>query len=104
MTDHDNGIGKPIDRRCLMKLLALTGASAAVPTGFDALAQGTGPAFEVENPKYLALYDKVSGYYFNDQQWVKETTPRLTWPAAGDKVPEIRVIVPTNEPHWLEGM
>ena len=57
MTDHDNGIGKPIDRRCLMKLLALTGASSAVPTSWDALAQGASPAFEVENPKYLALYE-----------------------------------------------
>ncbi len=104
MTDQGNGIGKPIDRRSLMMLMAATGASATFGPGFGALAQTAEPAFQVENQKYLALYDRITGYYFKDKEWIRETTPRVTWPAAGDKVPEIRVIVPTNEPHWLEGM
>ena len=38
MTDEGNGIGKPIDRRSLMMLMAATGASATFGPGFGALA------------------------------------------------------------------
>jgi peptide/nickel transport system substrate-binding protein len=33
---------------------------------------------------------------------VKDTTPRLTWPQAGEKVPEISVVIPTTSPDWLD--
>ncbi len=96
------GIGQPIDRRSLIKLMALTGAGSTGVLGGPVLAQDT--PFAVENPaRYMRLYNERKGYYFKDPEWVKFTTPRLTWPKDGEKVPEMRVIVPTNQPDWLDG-
>ena len=102
MTAHDNGIGQPIDRRSLLKLLAAAGTGAAaggVP--WTAAAQGA-PAFELEDAKYRPAYDSFKGYYFQDAEWVKQTVPRLSWPKDGDKVPELQLIMPNNNPDWLD--
>jgi peptide/nickel transport system substrate-binding protein len=102
MTGYDNGIGRPIDRRSLLKLLAVAGSGAAA-SGLprDATAQGT-PKFELEDAKYTPAYDSFKGYYFQDPEWVKQTVPRLTWPKDGERIPELQIIMPNNNPDWLD--
>ncbi|GAA5232559.1 hypothetical protein FOZ76_00685 [Verticiella sediminum] len=101
------------DRRNLLKLLLATGGVAAL-NPLEVLAQaskaaapagaGTGAAtFHLANPSYEPVYSQMSGYYFNDPAWVKETTPRLTWPKEGDKVPELTVMIPSHQTDWLDG-
>ena len=102
MTTDDNGIGQPIDRRSLLKLLAAAGSGAAAAgLPWSAAAQGA-PAFEVEDEKYKPAYASFKGYYFQDAEWVKQTVPRLSWPEDGDKVPELQIIMPNNNPDWLD--
>lgn len=102
MTAHDNGIGQPIDRRSLLKLLAAAGTGAAAGgLHWTAAAQGT-PAFELEDDKYRRAYEGFKGYYFQDPEWVKQTVPRLSWPKDGEKVPELQIIMPNNNPDWLD--
>src|SRR5689334_5504190 len=86
----------------MMRLMAATGTGALLSRFAGGTALAAEPSIELENPEYKRLYGTVSNYYFNDPQWVKETTPRLTWPQAGEKVPELTVVLPTNEPHWLD--
>ncbi|MCW5730904.1 MAG: hypothetical protein KIT20_09115 [Alphaproteobacteria bacterium] len=102
MTHDTDGPGRTIDRRTLLMLMAATGGGAAMSGlgSFPAFAQD--PTIELENPKYNRLYNEISGYYFKDPVWVKETATRLTWPKAGEKVPEIGVIIPTNQPDILD--
>jgi peptide/nickel transport system substrate-binding protein len=102
--DMENGIGKPIDRRSLLKLMAVMGVQTTAGVWMlPAHAQTATPKFELENPKYLAMYDKYKGFYFQDPEWIKFTTPRLTWPKEGEKVPELTVVIPSNQPDWLDG-
>ena len=102
MTGQNNGIGKPIDRRSLMMLMAATGASAALPAPFLSTAQAAEGEFQLENPAYARLYNNVSGYFFKDEVWSKETRARLAWPTPGTPVPELRVVVPSNEPDTVD--
>ncbi|MBM3567412.1 MAG: hypothetical protein FJX46_01505 [Alphaproteobacteria bacterium] len=95
MSRQERFKGPKMDRRSLMMLMAASGAAG------PALAQAE-PAIDVVNPKYRKFYDDVAGYYIKDPQWVKETAARLTWPQAGERVPEIRVIIPNTEPAWLD--
>jgi len=85
-----------------MMLMAATGAGLSM-SGLDiAPASAQQSAIKLENDKYLRLYDAVKGYYFNDPAWVSETTARLTWPNDGDVVPELTVMLPSNESQWLD--
>jgi peptide/nickel transport system substrate-binding protein len=34
---------------------------------------------------------------------VRESTPRLTWPKQGDKVPELSIMFPSHQTDWLDG-
>lgn len=103
MDDASNGAGKPIDRRSLLKLMAVTGAGTAGGAWpWAAGAQET--KFQVEDPEYAKrLYNAHKGYYFQDPEWVRQTTPRLTWPKDGEAIPEFQIIMPNNAPDWLDG-
>ena len=48
------------------------------------------------------LYKATSTYFANDPQWVAWTRPRLTWPKAGEKVPELTVVISTVQGAWLD--
>ncbi|MFC1458628.1 ABC transporter substrate-binding protein [Microvirga arabica] len=102
MKDLTNGSGRPIDRRSMLMLMAATGGSAALAGSWPFRAFAADAKIELENPAYARVYDNISGYYLKDEQWIKETLPRLTWPTAGQPIPELRVVIPTNEPDTLD--
>jgi len=97
MTQQDNG-SRPIARRALLRLAAAFRGAGSL--GLPALAaEGE---FVVADPRYDALYQKTGTYYTKDPQWVSWTRPRLTWPQAGEKVPELTVTIPTVQTNWLD--
>ena len=108
MNDKTNSLkkkstGKSMDRRSLLRLMAVTGTQTAAGVwGVSAQAQEVSPKFELEDPKYLAMYDKYKGYYFQDPKWVEAIAPRLTWPKDGEKVPELTVLIPATQPALLD--
>jgi peptide/nickel transport system substrate-binding protein len=95
MTLQGNG-GWPVSRRTLLRLAASAGGLAALP----AFAADNG--FIVVNAKYDALYQRTGTYYTKDPQWITWTRPRLTWPQAGENVPELTVVIPTVQTNWLD--
>lgn len=95
-------IGRPIDRRTMLMLMAATGGSAAFSGALPRAAFAQSQKFSLENPAYARLYDNITGYYFQDEQWAKETATRLTWPTAGQTIPDLRVVIPNNEPDTLD--
>jgi peptide/nickel transport system substrate-binding protein len=107
MTRNATRIGRPIDRRTLLQLAAATGGSAAlgwlgVPSAQTANAQAAEAEITVADPRYNKIYKATSTYYINDPQWTAYTRPRLTWPEAGEKVPELSVMIPTVQQTWLD--
>ena len=102
MHNDDSGIGRPIDRRSLMMLTAATAATSMTGLGASSAFGQTAATIQVENPSYLRLYDQVQGYYFKDPGWVTETAARLTWPKDGDVVPDFTVLLPANDPTWMD--
>jgi peptide/nickel transport system substrate-binding protein len=97
-----DGSGRPIDRRTLLQLAAATGGAAALGR-FGALgALAADAEITVADPRYNQIYKATSNYYINDPQWVSVTRPRLTWPVAGEKVPELTVLIPTVQKTWLD--
>jgi peptide/nickel transport system substrate-binding protein len=95
MTRRHND-GPTLTRRTTLGLAGASISAGALP-GFAADAGIT-----VTNPKYEALYRRTGTYYKNDPQWVSWTTPRLTWPQAGEKVPELTVTIPNVQTNWLD--
>ncbi|HEY0570630.1 MAG TPA: ABC transporter substrate-binding protein [Enterovirga sp.] len=93
---------RPLDRRQMMKLIAATGAVTSVGAGFSRSGEAAEAKFSVQNPAYEEYYNKLSGYFFQDEIWAKEATPRLTWPSPGQPVPDIRVVVPASAPDALD--
>jgi peptide/nickel transport system substrate-binding protein len=87
---------EPLGRRAVMRLAAAAGGSLGLP------ALAAADDFTVANPKYLALYQRTGTYYTKDPNWVSWTKPRLTWPRAGDKTPELTVSIPTVQSNWLD--
>jgi peptide/nickel transport system substrate-binding protein len=83
-------------RRTMLRLAASAFGGASLP----AFADDAG--FAVANPKYDALYQRTGTYYTKDPVWTGWTKPRLTWPAAGEKVPELTVTIPTVQISWLD--
>lgn len=83
-------------RRTMLRLAASAFGGASLP----AFAADAG--FAVANPKYDALYQRTGSYYTKDPVWTGWTKPRLTWPAAGEKVPELTVTIPTVQISWLD--
>ncbi len=102
MTRNADGSGRTIDRRTLLQLAAATGGAAALGRfgALDALAAEA--EITVADPRYNQIYKTTSNYYINDPQWVNVTRPRLTWPTAGEKVPELTVLIPTVQKTWLD--
>jgi peptide/nickel transport system substrate-binding protein len=94
--------GWRIDRRSLLRLAAaLGGSGVAARLGLlpaDAADAGIASA----DPRYDQLYKATSTYFANDPQWVAWTRPRLTWPKAGEKVPELTVVISTVQGAWLD--
>jgi peptide/nickel transport system substrate-binding protein len=95
MTQQGNG-HRPLARRTLLQLAATAIGGASLP------AYAADDAFTVANPKYNALYQRTGTYYTHDPQWVSWTNARLTWPQAGEKVPELSLVIPTVQTNWLD--
>jgi peptide/nickel transport system substrate-binding protein len=91
-----------IDRRQAVKLTAAAAISPALPRSPIPYRVPATNGFAVANPKYDALYREASSYFVNDPQWVAWTTPRLTWPKAGEKVPELTVMIANIQSSWLD--
>src|SRR5260370_26411084 len=102
MIKHVGGSGRSIERRTLLQLAAATGGAAALAR-FGALPTFAAEAeISVADPRYNQIYKATNNYYINDPQWVSVTKPRLTWPAAGEKVPERTILIPTVQKTWLD--
>ena len=95
MTQQGNG-GPPIARRTLLQLAGASIGGTALP------ARAADSEFAVANAKYSALYQRTGTYYTKDPQWISWTRPRLTWPKAGEKVPELTVTIPSVQTNWLD--
>ncbi len=95
MTDQAKA-GQPVGRRTLLQLAGAAIGGAGLP------ALAADQDFPVANPKYNALYQRTGGYYTKDPQWVSWTRPRLSWPQAGEKLPELTVVIPTVQTNWLD--
>src|SRR5665213_2619886 len=96
MTRHKGG-GRSIDRRDLLRFAAAASLTAGGHKVFAADAD-----FTLADEKYAQLYRHSGTYYANDPQWVRWTRSRLTWPQAGEKVPELTVMIPTVQTNWLD--
>jgi len=102
MIKHVGGSGRSIERRTLLQLAAATGGAAALAR-FGVLPTFAAEAeISVADPRYNQIYKATNNYYINDPQWVSVTKPRLTWPAAGEKVPELTILIPTVQKTWLD--
>ena len=96
MARHGSG-GRDIDRRDLLRLAAAASLAAGGHKAFAAE-----PEFGLADQKYAMLYQRSGTYYTKDPQWVTWTRPRLAWPQAGEKVPELTVMLPTVQTNWLD--
>jgi peptide/nickel transport system substrate-binding protein len=76
--------------------------AAAVGSGLSPPALASAEDFVVADPKYTALYQRTGTYYTKDPNWVSWTKARLTWPQAGEKVPELTVTIPTVQTNWVD--
>jgi len=105
MNDKKNS-GGPIDRRTLLQLMAATGSVAAFGGVGGSLAahaaSSGGSGISVVSPKYETFYKHYSDYFMNDPQWVTYTSARLKWPAKGERVPDLSVVIPNSNPDWLD--
>lgn len=90
-----------MERRDLLRLAAATGGAAALGVRATPARAADAP-ITVANPKYDKLYKGTGTYFMNDPRWVSATTPRLTWPKQGEKVPELRVVIPTVQTAWMD--
>jgi len=101
MTNRKDGAGK-IGRRQAVKLTAAAAVAPALARFGIPEARAVEVSISVANPKYNALYREASSYFVNDPQWLAWTTPRLTWPKAGEKVPELTVMIANIQGAWLD--
>jgi peptide/nickel transport system substrate-binding protein len=103
--DHGNYLGVGVDRRTFLKIAGVTGGLMAAPgLGLNELFAAT-PEIQTEDPYYTEKFYKArKGWYMNDPRWVKKVTPRLTWPKAGERVPEIEVLIPSRSTTWIDSM
>jgi peptide/nickel transport system substrate-binding protein len=101
MTNRKEGAGK-IGRRQAVKLTAAAAIAPALARLGIPKARAAQSPIAVANPKYNALYREASSYFVNDPQWLAWTTPRLTWPKAGEKVPELTVMIANIQGAWLD--
>jgi peptide/nickel transport system substrate-binding protein len=100
-----------LERRQFLKLAAVTGGlmageaatggglvphAAAQPAPIPGASQ-----IQVVNPDYMRLYGQQRGYFLQNPNWVRDTVARLTWPQEGAKVPDLSVLIPNEQPHWL---
>ena len=100
--DHAAMSGE-LDRRTFLKIAAVTGGVALLPTFPSGPARAADAAkVTFANPKYRDFYNEKDGYFLRDQGWVDETVPRITWPKDGDKVPDFTVMVQTSQPAWTD--
>jgi hypothetical protein len=91
-----------MDRREAVKLAAAAAIAPALPwKGIPYPYAGEAP-FSVADPRYDALYRDYASYYVNDPQWMDWTRPRLTWPKAGERVPELNVMIANIQSTWLD--
>ncbi|MFN8891079.1 MAG: twin-arginine translocation signal domain-containing protein, partial [Alphaproteobacteria bacterium] len=93
-----------VERRQFLKLAAVTGGLMAVEGSQGLLPRAAAQdasQIQVANPAFRQLYAEQRGYYIQNPAWVRDTVARLTWPAAGTKVPELGVLIPTTQPAWL---
>jgi len=91
-----------VDRRTFMKLAGVTGGLLAMDGFLPLNLDAASPAFEVEDPTYMDFYSKYKGFYMQNPKWVEQALPRLQWPKAGERVPEIVVLVQAEQPFWMD--
>jgi peptide/nickel transport system substrate-binding protein len=93
---------RPVSRRTLLRMMAAAGSGPALSAlGADRVFAAE-PAFQVANLKYQRFYTGIDGIHGNDANWVKQTRPRLTWPSAGELVPELTVTLDSSLPDQLD--
>jgi peptide/nickel transport system substrate-binding protein len=102
MIKRIGGSERSIERRALLQLAAATGGAAALARFGAISALAADAEISVANPRYNQIYKVTSNYYINDPQWVSVTKPRITWPAAGERVPELAILIPTVQKTWLD--
>jgi len=93
-----------VERRQFLKLAAVTGGLMAAEGSQGLLPRAAAQdasQIQLANPAFRQLYAEQRGYYIQNPAWVRDTVARLTWPAAGTKVPELGVLIPTTQPAWL---
>lgn len=97
------------DHRTFINMLGAIAGALAIILGLggmfpDKLFAET-PGIQTEDPFYEErLYRARKGWYMNDPKWVKIVTPRLTWPKEGQRVPDIEVLIPSNQQTWIDSM
>ena len=92
-----------MDRRTFLKIMGVTGGLLATP-GLPIKPLYGQTNIEFNDPRYASFYSDRQGFYTKDSKWVKQTLPRIQWPQAGERVPEIVVSVPSSQPFWLDTM
>jgi peptide/nickel transport system substrate-binding protein len=85
-----------------MKLAAAAAVAPALARVGASTARAADAPIAVANPRYNQLYRESTGYFVNDPQWMAWTKPRLTWPKAGEKVPELTVMIANIQSTWLD--
>ena len=94
--------GWRIDRRSLLRLAAASSVGGVAARLGLLPADAADAGIASADPRYDQLYKATSTYFANDPQWVAWTRPRLTWPRAGEKVPELTVVISTVQGAWLD--
>ena len=101
MAARDRQKGRLIDRRSMLQLMSALGGTLALPA-WPSSAEAADETFALANPAYEKMYNNISGFYFKDETWAKETRPRLRWPTPGQPIPDIRVVVPADAPDSVD--
>lgn len=70
--------------------------------GLPSAALAQADRIEVENPKYLDLYNFRDAYYLNDPGWVEETVARITWPEKGQCIPPLKILIQAEQQGWID--
>jgi peptide/nickel transport system substrate-binding protein len=93
---------RSVSRRTLLRMMAAAGSGPVLASlGADRVFAAD-PAIQVADPRYQRFYTGLDGIHANDANWVKQTKPRLTWPTAGELVPELTVTLDSSLPDQLD--
>ncbi len=92
-----------LGRRRFLALAAVMGGSAALgPLAADRAWAQADPRIQLENEKYMKLYDFRENYFLNDPGWVDETVARVTWPEKGARIPPLKILLQSEQQAWID--